>query len=73
MSRPIEAKNGTLCQGAAGDAVEIQQAGGMNKFKQSLKESGYLDGFKDGYKEGYQDATEAMEARISKLEEASAS
>jgi len=68
MSRPITAETGTPCYGAAGDAVEIQQAGGMQKFKQGLMDAGREAGFKAGYAEGYSDAMRNLESRVSNLE-----
>lgn len=66
MTRPIKAKSGTPCYGAAGDAVEIQQAGGMQAFKLGLLN----EGFRAGYAVGQADAKKDLESRLSKLESA---
>lgn len=68
MTRPISAKSGQPCYGAAGDAVEIQQAGGMTAFKQGLHSAGYDEGFKAGYAMAYADAIQKLDQRVSKLE-----
>lgn len=64
MTRPIKAKSGTECYGAAGDAVEIQQAGGMQAFKLGLLNAGY----REGYAAGQTDARRELESRLSALE-----
>lgn len=68
MTRPITAKTGMPCYGAAGDSVEIQQAGGMQKFKQGLMDAGREAGFKAGYAAGYSDAMHDLESRVRNLE-----
>lgn len=72
MTRPISSKSATLCHGAAGDAVEIQQAGGMEEFKRGLDAAGYERGYEDGYKAGiaagYAHAFQNMDERIGSLE-----
>ena len=70
MTRPISAKSGVPCYGAAGDAVEIQQAGGMKAFKEGLYNSGRDEGFKAGYAAGYSDAMQKLDERLSNLENA---
>lgn len=64
MTRPITSRSGVRCYGAAGDAVEIQRAGGMNNFKKSL----YEEGYKAGIAAGYEHAFKSLEKRVSALE-----
>lgn len=45
MTQPKYAKSGTPCYGAASDAVEIEQAGGIKAFKQGLHDAGYKAGY----------------------------
>jgi hypothetical protein len=72
VTRPINSKSGTPCHGAAGDAVEIQQAGGMNAFKQGLYAAGYeaayATGYAAGYAAGYAEAYKNLDERVSSLE-----
>ena len=61
MTRPNHSKSGTLCFGAAADAVELQEAGGLEKLKLAEYNKGYLKGYKDGYGEAIQDLTDRVE------------
>lgn len=68
MTRPIASRSGVLCHGAAGDAVELQRAGGLKTLKQDLYDAGRDAGFKEGFAAGYSAAFADLERRVSSIE-----